>query len=208
MKKSKSILFVSLFFLSFYSYAQYSKNHALYLGVEGKLEEQRGKSPSLNYIYKNKYSFQLRKSRFPVEPALIPSDFQQVRGGFSNPEISLQTHEFLIGKIINIKNTEGRIRLNLKAGFSLNQFSTPTNFVKKDCSGLFGCWGANYSYERKKTENIGFLVNPSLEIPFLQWLGVSFSPHVNINKYKLVYGWQIGIILGVLRPRLIKKVEL
>jgi len=90
------------------------------------------------------------------------------------------------------------IRFNLKAGISYNQISIPVNFVMKE--GAF--WqNAHYSYEIQKDTNFGLIINPSVEIAVFQYVGVSLSPYANFNKNRTIYGAQLGLLIGILRPR-------
>lgn len=74
MKRIIFILAVALFSFSF-AYAQFAKNNALYFSAEVGRGSYLGSDINLNYVLKDKYSFQLGFFAGIKKPKTQPEDY-------------------------------------------------------------------------------------------------------------------------------------
>jgi len=199
MRKLKTILILITFILPKLLVAQFQENNAYYFEFDIKRGgEQNGVNFALNYIFKNKYSTQLKVGRHAIAGGCVPPDYigssWGKNGENKKPKEIIKPVELLIGKIVKL-HKENVFRVNVKIGIGFNEFQIPYRFKHKT-DLLF--YNSNYTYETKIQKNIGFVINPSLDIAVTENLGLSFSPYANFNNYRTIYGSQFGVVIGFL----------
>lgn len=183
--------------------AQFWENNAIYGGLGGQYGTYKGTVADINYNYKQKYSLQVSYASGSRESSNIPADYINE----SKPMDNVGSIEFLLGRIYKLDKS-GAIRTNIKIGLAANNIQYATNYVWHETSTNF--WTGkvtNYTYDNKKINNIGFIINPSIEFVLLRGMGISVAPHININAHRTSYGGQIELNFGILRPRLKKKLD-
>lgn len=189
---------ILLCFFSLQSHAQFAKNHSIYFQHGFSLGTHLGISTSLNYIYKNTYSLEFGGRFYGQKSKERPSDF---KGGIATGltlgiadgnDLYTDIH-VLAGRIIPL-NIPGR-RLNLKAGLSYTDVTKSVNFQSKGES----IFGGNYSYDEHRFSTMSIIINPILEYPFSQFVGLYVSGQLIVNKESAFFGVGCGVIYGLLR---------
>jgi len=201
----KRAIFILLLLLPFSKLnAQFADKNALFYSSEMFAGNYWGINMSLNYIYDEKYSFQLVVSEMLRDAKSQPSDYYAGLFGFigtfglSQIHIDeMQNYQVLFGRIVKPK-VNGTTRFNLAAGLSYTIINEPTNWQRVDDSyGL----GANYTYEISTQNTISLVINPKIEFPFTRVFGLTVSPLLQINKQRTFIGVGAGFMLGLLRPK-------
>jgi hypothetical protein len=183
------IYLLLLFLLSFTTgIAQFSENNFIYLSGGASAGNYGGLHISLNYILKEKHSFQLGVSSLGKKPALYqymensPEYYEVIEGIFSI--------ELLYGRIIKAQNN----RFNLRFGLVMSDNITLSEF-KGSSDPLFD-----------KSEDhiitLGLIVKPEFELPFTNIFGFSIAPFLVVNNIKTAIGIEGRIILGHIRKRM------
>jgi len=189
-------------FLSNHSSGQIKENYLFYSSLKGNLGNYYGGGITLDLIYKNKYSFGIGFYEHVKKPGNLPRDYR--KGGLSLLSLgegvaqdSIQSLSLTLGRVFLSKTNSG-IRYNLKAGVTYSVSKTPDNWVKlNEGSGLLSI--ENYSYNYKKYREIGILVNPTIDLPFLKFLGFSVGPYSFLNLKTISYGIEISTIIGCVK---------
>jgi len=187
--------------------AQFQENNAIYLDRSISFGSHNSLVIGLDYNYKEKYSLTIKNGLHTKDGKQVPSNYSSglcivLFSPFNKdciPQEETKTYEFLIGRILKI-NKSGTLRLNLRMGVSYNENEVPYKFTHKTSSGWLNL-GSNYNYEIRKSTRFGLILNPQIEIPFWQYFGISIAPYVNINSFRVIYSGQVGVLLGLLRPR-------
>ncbi len=127
------------------------------------------------------------------DPAL-PNDFYKFNNddfwdGFWLDYEKSYNYNLSFGKMIYINNDRS-LRLNLSAGLGFTE-----TFFYKD----FKLVNGHYDYVRSRNSTISLIINPKIEVPFINILGLTFSPILVINKRNVYFGFGVGGILGLIR---------
>ena len=92
------------------------------------------------------------------------------------PRIKTTTYGVLAGRVVGLSRF---FRLNLRGGLAIHDTETPVNFrrIPPDPFHL----SSNYQYDKKRSTNVGMLLEPRLEfLPSRAWgLGLGVFAHVN-----------------------------
>lgn len=192
------IYFILFFFLSHHVKGQFSENHNIYTQSSFSIGTHLGIHGSIDYIYKNTYSLSVGARLYGQKSKQRPSDF---KGGFASAisfgladgnDLYTDVH-VLVGRVLPL-NIPGR-RLNLRAGLSYTDVTKAINFEPIEKSIL----GGNYSFDNHRFSTVSLVLNPTLEYPFSQVLGISVYGLCIVNKETVNVGVGFGIIYGFLR---------
>ena len=196
----KLILFIGL--ISIYATnAQFGATNAIYTSAELNMGNYFGVDLSLNYVYKEKYSFRLAYTGNIRAPKSQPEDYTSgligvMFFGLANPYDQFENYQIGIGKIFKL-NSSGTIRLNLNVGLGYSVITEPENWTEVDNSFLV----ENYTWNNHKYDTVSLMINPKIEFPFTRFYGFTLSPMVQISKDRTYFGIGIGQMIGLLRSR-------
>ena len=191
-------------FISININAQSSRNHALYPSFEIAIGNYYGINTNLNYIFNEKYSFQIGHSKYIREAKSKPDDYSSGLVAIFTLGLSefhfdhMETFYLLAGKIYRL-NKRSLIRLNLTGGLGYTTITEPINW--KRVSGF--TIGENYTYDTETYSNISFIINPKFEFPFTRFFGATISPMLQINKDRAFIGIGFGTMIGLLKNKTI-----
>lgn len=179
-----------------YANAQFMKNDAIYLAAELSIGNYYGADISLNYVYKNTYSFKAGLTINTRNSKTTPNDYssglmQIFTLGLSNPTDQIENYQIGVGKIYKL-NKKGTIRANITLGLGYTVIIEPENWKYIDNSFL----EENYTWNYKKNNTVSLIINPKIEFPIAKFMGLSISPTIQINKDRTYYGIGIGSMLG------------
>ena len=151
-------------------------------------------------IRNNKYSLGIGYFEQGKKPGNLPPDYEKgfmtlFTFGEGTARDNLRTVSFTFGKVFYSK-LNSAIRYNIKAGLTYSVVKRPTNWVKLN-NGLFS-W-ENYSYNYEKFHEPGILINPTIEVPLLKFLGFSAGPYVFMNQKTISYGIELTTLIGYVR---------
>ncbi len=196
----KTMLFIGL--LSFYTVnSQFDDKNAIYTAAELNMGNYFGVDLSLNYVYKEKYSFKLAYTANIRTPKSQPDDYTSgllgvMFFGLANPYDQFENYQIGVGKIYKL-NPSGTIRLNLKVGLGYSVITEPVNWSEVNNSFL----RENYTWNNQKYDTVSVIVNPKIEFPFTRFYGFTLSPMAQITKNRAYCGIGIGQMIGLLRSR-------
>lgn len=180
--------------------AQFSEKNAVYSTGELNFGNYVGVNLNLNYVFNEKYSFQIGYSGYTRESKSQPEDYTSGLVGIFTLGLSefhfdnMENYQFLAGKIYSL-NESGTIRLNMSGGIGYTIISEPTNWRR--ISGF--TLGENYTYDMDKHKTVSLIINPKVEFPFTRFFGLTISPMLQINKDRTFIGIGIGLMIGLLR---------
>lgn len=201
MKSILYIIFISM--LTVQAKAQFAEKHHIYTKFGFELGTHLGLNISYNYIYNNAYSLEVGVRGYCAKSELRPSDYKagleaafSLGLGNSNGNDYYNDVFLLVGKVIPINRLSNR-RLNVKVGLAYTEVNVVENFQPAPTSFL----GANYTYDIRHYNTISLLINPTLEYPFSQFIGVYVSPQISVNKEAVNVGVGIGLEVGLLRGK-------
>ncbi len=202
MKRMIFILSIALLPFSFAN-AQFAKNNALFFSAEVGRGNYLVSDINLNYVLKDKYSFQLGFFVGVRKPKTQPEDYAggiigSLSFGLSNPKDEFMNFGISAGRIYKLNN-EGNIRLNMLFGAGYTIISEPRNWVKIHNSPIN--LAENYSYDFEKHYAFSIIINPKIEFPFSRFFGLTVSPMLQISKDRVYYGIGVGYMIGLLAIR-------
>lgn len=189
-------------FLSHHSSGQIKQDYLIYSSLKGNFGNYYGGGITLDLIHKNKYSFGIGFYEHVKKPENLPTDYKKgalslLTLGEGIARDNLQSVSLTLGRVFLSKSNSG-IRYNLKAGVTYSVSKTPDNWViLNDGGGLLSM--ENYSYNYKKYHEIGILVNPTIDLPLLKFLGFSVGPYSFLNLKTISYGIEISTIIGCVK---------
>ena len=181
--------------------AQSSEDNALYLSGEFQVGNYFGLEGGINYIHRGRTSFKLAYSGLIREPRSQPEDFNAgLIGasllGLADPFDELGQLQLTIGRIYPL-NISGSLRLNFNVGIGITSIREPSDWQRIQSGGF----GTNYEWDYNQYKTLSLIINPKLEIPFTNIVGISVSPILQINKDRVYIGIGIGSIIGALRSK-------
>jgi len=198
----KQLIVILLFTNSYYTvHAQFTNNNAIYSTGELNIGNYVGVDLSLNYVYKETYSFKFAYSGNIRKPKSRPQDYTSgLTGlflfGLANPHDQLENYQLAVGKIYRL-NVKGTIRANISAGIGYTIIREPKNWQQIDGSSL----GENYTWEYDNYNTVSLILNPKIEFPFSRYYGLTISPMLQINKDRTYLGIGFGQMIGLLRKK-------
>lgn len=201
MKQFLLILFISLC-SGFSAHAQFAENHSLYLGLGPTVGNYSGLDINFNYALQRSWSAQIGIKTGVRGAKNKPDDFSGgilgvLSRGLTNPNDEIISYQFLGGKMILLDGEEGRFRINLLTGPSINKFRNSVNFQPSTENGVIL---GTYTFETEKDSGIGWMVKPTLEIPLGKVVGFGVSPYLNFNSKNFAYGFDFQLLIGILQP--------
>lgn len=197
----KWIAFLGIFlFLSNPSNGQAKDKYLIYSSFKGCIGNFIGGGITLDVIRNNKYSFGIGYYEHEKKPGNRPPDYQKgilslLTLGLGGARDNIQSASFTLGKVFYSKSNSA-IRYNIKAGLTYSVLKRPTNWVKLD-DVLFST--ENYLYNYEKFYEPGILINPTIELPLLKFLGFATGPYVLLNKKTISYGLELTYMIGYVR---------
>lgn len=199
MKQLITLLLVLVF--SNISNAQFDKNNAIYTTSELNLGNYIGFDINLNYVYQENYSFKIGYTGNIRKPKSQPDNYSAGFSGLlsigsANPYDLFENYQIGIGKIYKL-NKRGTIRANLSLGIGYTITKTPENWELINNAFLT----ENYTWNYKKENAIGLIINPKIEFPFTRFYGLTVSPMLQINKNSTYFGIGVGHMIGLLKQR-------
>lgn len=201
MKQLLLIIFITLY-TGFSASAQFAENNSLYLGFGPTVGNYSGLDLNFNYAIQRKWSAQIGIKSGIRGAKNKPDDFSGgilgiLSRGLTNPKDEITSYQFLVGKMILLEGEEGRFRLNLLTGPSINKFRNAVNFQRSTENGvIFG----TYTFEMEKDSGIGWMLKPTFEIPLGKVIGFGVSPYANFNSKRMAYGLDLQVLIGILQP--------
>lgn len=201
MKQILLILLITLW-TGFSATAQFAENNSLYLGLGPNVGNYSGFDINFNYALQRSWSAQIGIKKGVRGAKNKPDNFSGgilgvLSRGLTNPKDEITSYQFLGGKMILLDGEEGRFRLNLLTGPSINKFRNSVNFQRVTENGIIL---GTYTFETEKEQGIGWMVKPTLEIPLGKVVGFGFSPYANFNSKNMSFGFDIQLLLGILQP--------
>lgn len=199
----KRIIITFLFICSISSIdAQFSENNAIYFSQELNFGNYIGLNADLNYVYKEKYSFKIGYNGNIRKPKSQPNDYSSglakaIIFGLENPYDQMENYQIAFGKI-DWLNKSGTIRINFLVGVGYTVIREPENWQKIESKSLIA---ENYTWNYKRNNTASLIINPKIEFPFTWVYGLTVSPMLQVNKYRIYYGIGIGSMLGLLKKR-------
>ena len=196
----KQIITILIFSISIsLSYAQFDENNAIYTTGELNLGNYVGIDISLNYVYKEQYSFKIGYTGNIRKPKSQPENYASgftglLSFGLANPYDQFENYQLAVGKIYNL-NKSGTIRANLSLGLGYTTIREPQNWELINDAFLI----ENYNWNYKKYNTMSIIINPKIEFPFTKFYGLTISPMLQINKDRTYIGIGIGQMIGLLR---------
>jgi hypothetical protein len=196
----KLMLFIGLIGI-YTANAQFDAKNAIYTTAEFNVGNYFGVDLSLNYVYKEKYSFKLAYTANIRTPKSQPQDYTSgfvgvMFFGLANPYDQFENYQIGFGKIYKL-NPKGTIRLNLSVGLGYSVITEPENWTEIDNSFL----AENYSWNNHRYDTASLIINPKIEFPFTRFYGLTLSPMVQITKDRTYFGIGIGQMIGLLKSR-------
>ncbi|WP_372948420.1 hypothetical protein [Mariniphaga sp.] len=199
----KRTIIISLFIFSIeWVHAQFAENHAIYLSQELNFGNYIGLNADLNYVYNERFSLKIGYNGNIRKPKSQPEDYSSglikvMILGLENPYDQIENYQIAFGKIDRL-NKSGTIRINFLVGIGYTIIREPENWQKIDDGSFFF---ENYTWNYKRNNAASLIINPKIEFPFTSVFGLTVSPMLEINKYRVYYGVGIGTMLGLLRKR-------
>lgn len=179
--------------------AMFDENNALYAAIELHLGNYLGSDISLNYVYKEKYSFHIGHMDNFREAKSKPDDYRTglagiLLFGLVEPFDKIDIYRIGIGEIFKL-NQSGTVRFNLSIGLAYTIITEPVNW-KKTGSVIT----SNYEWDYKKYRTISLTFNPKIEYAIARGFGLTLSPLFHVNSDGgAYYGIGTGIIFGLIR---------
>jgi hypothetical protein len=201
MKQFLLFLFIALL-TGFSASAQFAENNSLYLGLGPNVGNYSGLDINFNYASQRKWSAQIGIKSGIRGAKNKPDDFSGgilglLSRGLTNPKDEITSYQFLGGRMIQLDGEEGRFRLNLLTGPSINKFKNSVNFQPSTENGVIL---GTYTFENEKDSGMGWMVKPTLEIPLGKVVGFGISPYLNFNSKNFAYGFEFQLLIGILQP--------
>ena len=182
--------------------AQDLKEHLINIDAGVTVGNYLGGGFHLNYIYKQKLSFQLGFSEYERKDPSRPDDYNGglvslFSFGENNPKDKLKSLSFLGGLVLPYKGNQ-KVRWNLRAGMTYSWHEVPINYKQIDT----GLLGINYSFEYDKSETLGIIIKPELEVAFSRYFGTGLAALVSYNDQTFIVGVELIFKLGFLRGKI------
>lgn len=207
----KRILLLTLFLFSMLSHAQFSENHFVYLSLGGVTAgNYTGSEINLNYVYKHKYTFEFGVSSLYRKSLSEPADYSRwwemviLYPGDQESYDQIRSFKILAGRLIEVPIK--MIRFNLKGGLTYSRIIEVSNWEKKSKQSFWGTCDY-YEYDLVNHRRFGFIIEPSVELPFTRYVGLSLSPYALFNDKASAYGVNVKLIFGLLRSRVKPKIR-
>lgn len=175
------------------------QNNAIYSTSEINIGNYYGIDINLNYVYDEEYSIKLGYTGNIRSPKSRPYDYSSGFVGviflsFLGPYDHFDSYQFCVGKIFKL-NEEGTIRINFSVGLGYTTIKEPTNWTpNRD-----GIVAANYDWEYYQYNKFSYIINPKIEFPLTEYVGLTISPMAQINEDRAYYGLGAGLMIGLLR---------
>lgn len=191
-----------LMFLSHHSSGQIKQDYLIYSSLKGNLGNFYGGGITLDLIHKNKYSFGIGFYEHVKKPGNLPTNYKKgalslLTLGEGVAQDNLQSLSLTLGRVYLRKSNTG-IRYNLKAGVTYSVSKTPANWVKlNEGGGLLSM--ENYSYSYEKYREIGILINPTIDLPLLKFLGFSVGLYSFLNLKTISCGIELTTLIGCVK---------
>ncbi|NIJ43596.1 hypothetical protein FHR24_000035 [Wenyingzhuangia heitensis] len=191
----KTLLLLLLVVIRGYAQEEKSKPiNAFYAAGSLEVGNHLGFDVSVNYIYKNKYSFSLGRLGMLYGSDNYPSDKDDTDGlGFEGIDDAGHIY-FSIGRIIEIKNSD-KFRFNLSMGLARTSGYREYNYTRGEKTNN----GYYYNSEFEDYHIYSVILNPKFEFVKFSASGLYISPKVILNKKKSFYGVGLGLMLGRVR---------
>lgn len=179
--------------------AQFDERNAIYSTGEVNLGNYIGFDLDLNYVYLQKYAFKIGYTGNIRKPVSQPEDYTSgftgiLILGIGNPYDQMENYRLAIGRLYEL-NKAGTIRVNVSFGVGLTSIKEPENWQAIDGSFLT----ENYTWNYRKYNTLGLIINPKIEFPFTRFYGLTFSPMLQLSKDRTYVGIGIGQMIGLLR---------
>jgi len=189
-----------LLFLTPPSNVQAKDKYLIYSSLKVTVGNYIGGGISLDVIRNNKYSLGIGFYEQEKKPGNRPPDYQKgilslLTFGLGGARDNIQSASFTLGKVFYSK-TNSAIRYHIKAGLTYSVVKRPTNWVKLE-DVLFSM--ENYLYDYEKFYEPGILINPTIEVPLLKFLGFATGPYVLLNQKTISYGLELTYMIGYVR---------
>ncbi len=190
-----------LVFIHSNCFAQFFQQNCVYITAGMNAGSYLGSAFHLNYINKNKTSFQLEHSLNFKKNKNIPEDYKSGLGPFviftTGPNDVITNYRVGIGKVL-YEDTAENLRLNLQVNIGYSTLAMPTNWRKKEKSFFLE---SNYDYDIHTRGTVSIIIKPSMESTLNRFIGLGISPFIDINKYRTIYGANLHSMLGWVRPK-------
>jgi hypothetical protein len=203
--------------------AQFSKNNALYFGLEPNIinfNKYSGIEANINYVYKEKYSFKLGCAYMDRDALSRPSDYLR---GYSLEEIiyfpvtllldiagkkpieKFSSTYLSVGRVCKL-DKKGKLRLNMNAGVGITTILEPRNWRLASENDPPRHHRSRYTWDDYEYNTISLTINPKIEYLPSHGAGFTLSPIAHLTEDKTSLGIHVGMILGILRQKPTAKV--
>lgn len=157
---------------------------------------------SANFISKKDYCL---TGFYHIETKVSPWAPQDYRAGFTvignggPPTIDMETVGIMYGRVFRMKPQ--LIRLKFQGGLIVGKIDRPHKFEKQSMGGGFTLFSrANYKYQYDTKRFAGVILHPTFELLVSKYIAVSVGARANINPQDITAGFDIGLLIGYLRP--------
>ncbi len=206
MNTRKQILILLLLASTFgVANAQFSTKHAIYTNGEINLGNYWGGDLGLNYVYQEKYAFQLGLTSNMRKAKSTPEDFTNgIVGifllGMNTPLDQWQNYSASFGRVFKL-NPSGTIRIVPTIGLGYNIYTKPENWEKILYNPYTLNLGRNYSYDDIDYHALSLIINPKIEFPLTRYWGLTLSPMLQTSRNGTYIGIGFGSMIGMLRDK-------
>lgn len=198
--KSKILIIFSISLITHIAKAQFAEKNWIYGTLGAFVGSHLGASFTADYVYNNKYSFELGWEQNLRSSRNKPDDYSS---GLANllllnlaqPYEKSYVFQLQVGRVFNLNETKS-IRLNVMCGLAFTKIEDAFNFNPVDDAFLT----ENYTFEYRKYNNISLVLSPRIEFA-TRYYGLSLSPKFIYNKDITYFGLSINHMIGVLRPK-------
>ncbi|MGY6649021.1 hypothetical protein [Wenyingzhuangia sp. IMCC45574] len=191
----KKILLVAILLIAINSQSQKTQTRAFYLSSQLEIGNYFGFGWDVNYLHKDKYSFNLGHFLQLSIPNNRPSDFDGDSDFFPFGDLkSISSYRAMVGRIYYF-DQKRRSRLNLQLGIGFSEVDEPYNWKREGETDN----GYKYDYEKRKYNTVGFVISPTIELPLYNILGLKLNPNIHFTRGEVFYGVGLGVLLGDLK---------
>lgn len=188
-----------LLFVFFTSYAQLPDNQFLYVNGGYSGGNLTGGQVGVNFAVDDKFSIHVEYSGVTRKSKSTPVDYT---GGFfgalalgtTAPKDNIHSFRIMAGTVKTINST-GKVRINLKAGFSVLTIKEPYNWEK--------IWGLllvpNYTWDYRSKQQLGLVLKPEFEFVFANFIGAAITPYCELTREISTVGIGFNLLLGKVR---------
>lgn len=201
-------LFILIVFISGYTAFAREKGFLIYTELGGGGGNAGYVKYGLTTIVGQKHAFSLMAFQHFKRADNLPFDYDpgsSLFGQSVNPGTNLRSVNIMYGRAIFLPKTE-LVRVNLRGGLSVGQYTYPDKFKRYEeppSSGSFFNLDfgdpANYTHENTTKTSIGVVFNPVVELAFSRAFGISGGMYANINDQKFIGGFEINLLLGLVK---------